>query len=209
MIYKYVLDISPGTGGLIDITKNDAASSLPDRGADGKLKLIQRERNANEYGAYFTVTKNEAFVTNIINRLRAILPEQFSQIFVDSLDAMEKAWAGKCILKSLCTRNSTTAHPMRTFISVMTPTNLSSHIVKIADTAIQEYENKWKAGITSVKNKIILPAGNVFNFSGVDVDSQGNMFTHVSFANGAEDVDTTQGNPNPTEKPMVGGVKPT
>lgn len=38
-----------------------------------------------------------------------------------------------------------------------------------------------------------MPAGNVFNFAGVDVDSQGNMFTHISFALGGESISWTSG----------------
>ncbi|KUJ19605.1 uncharacterized protein LY89DRAFT_496240 [Mollisia scopiformis] len=174
MIYKYVLNISPGTGGLVDITKDDKASSLPVRETSGKLKLIQAERKDGEYGAYFTTTKKTAALTDLWNNLKSVLPEQFQSFFVDVLDAMEKAWA-----------------------------------VKIADTAIAEYENKWNAGITSIKNKVILPAGNVFNFSGVDVDSQGNMYTHVSFSNGGEKIKKTHGDLKSGDKPMVGGEKPT
>lgn len=61
-------------------------------------------------------------------------------------------------------------------------------VESIADTAIAEYENRWKAGITSVKNKVILPAGNVFSFSGVDIDTKGNLYTHISFSRGTEGV---------------------
>ena len=38
-----------------------------------------------------------------------------------------------------------------------------------------------------------MPAGNVFNYAGVDVDTQGNMFTHISFALGQENVSQTGG----------------
>lgn len=31
-------------------------------------------------------------------------------------------------------------------------------------------------------NKYIMPAGNVFNFTGVDVDDEGNLYAHVSYA---------------------------
>jgi hypothetical protein len=48
----------------------------------------------------------------------------------------------------------------------------------------------------------------VFNFSGVDVDTQGNMYTHVSFALGAENVTVTKPGPNSGEKPNVGNEKP-
>ena len=37
-----------------------------------------------------------------------------------------------------------------------------------------------------------MPAGNVFNYAGVDIDSQGNFFVHISFGLGAEGVDQTK-----------------
>lgn len=43
-----------------------------------------------------------------------------------------------------------------------------------------------------------MPAGNVFNFTGVDVDSQGNMLTYIVFVLGAENVTRTAGG-KPTE----------
>ena len=43
-----------------------------------------------------------------------------------------------------------------------------------------------------------MPAGNVFNYAGVDIDSQGNFFVHISFALGAEGVDQTKDPKNQT-----------
>jgi hypothetical protein len=53
-----------------------------------------------------------------------------------------------------------------------------------------------------IKNKVIMPAGNVFNYAGVDTDSQGNLFTHLAFARGAEDVEKTKGG-SATNGPVV------
>ncbi|KAM3064680.1 hypothetical protein ACMFMF_011816 [Clarireedia jacksonii] len=43
MVYKYVLHITPGKGGLIDIIKDDKASSPPIYDS-GKLKLINWDK---------------------------------------------------------------------------------------------------------------------------------------------------------------------
>ncbi|KAL8835442.1 MAG: hypothetical protein Q9170_003319 [Blastenia crenularia] len=55
-----------------------------------------------------------------------------------------------------------------------------------------------KKDFDSIKNKVIMPAGNVFNYAGVDIDSQGNLFVHISFALGAEGVDQTKDAKNQT-----------
>jgi hypothetical protein len=83
-------------------------------------------------------------------------------------------------------------------------TSLRFNTDQIANTAIGEYEKKWNAGITSVKNKVILPAGNVFNFSGVDIDLKGNLYTHVSFLAGDENVKPNKDDKNKGNKPDVG-----
>jgi len=181
MIYKYVLHITPEKGGLIDIVPDNDESKRPERGDDGKLKLINAERPEGQYGSYYT-TKTDGnpiwlFIKDIISKLSPELKETLEK----TLKRQEDVWAGKChkttpLLHSLLQQRSKSL------------TNWWSSVDKIASTAIAEYESKWKAGITSVRNKVILPAGNVFNFSGVDIDDKGNMYTHISFLAGDKDV---------------------
>ena len=99
MIYKYVLTISPGTGGLIDITKDDSASSLPVK-ENGKLKLIQAQRKDGEYGAYFTTTKDTSGITDFFNGILGFLPEELKKVFENSIDAVERGWASTSALRS-------------------------------------------------------------------------------------------------------------
>lgn len=40
--------------------------------------------------------------------------------------------------------------------------------------------------LKSLKTTVIMPAGEAFMFTGVDTDSSGNLYSHVSYANGAE-----------------------
>lgn len=79
-------------------------------------------------------------------------------------------------------------------------------LAKIADIAIAEYEDKWRDGITSVSNKVILPAGNVFSFAGVDIDTEGNMYTHISFNRGTDGV-SGRADPNSEKSSSIGHRK--
>jgi hypothetical protein len=106
MIYKYVLTISPGTGGLIDIAKDDSASSLPVK-KNGKLELTQAQRKDGEYGAYFTTTKNTSGVTDLLNAITSFLPEELKKVFENSIDAVERGWASTFALcSSTCPSSS-------------------------------------------------------------------------------------------------------
>ena len=75
--------------------------------------------------------------------------------------------------------------------------SLAEHdiILSVSEEAINRHRlgedvvKNSKTDIDSIKNKIIMPAGNVFSYAGVDIDSQGNFFVHISFALGAEGVD--------------------
>lgn len=57
-----------------------------------------------------------------------------------------------------------------------------------------------------LNKKVIMPAGNAFSFTGVDVDSQGTMFTHISFALGAENVMQTPGGKPAELGQTAGGI---
>ncbi|KAK4163760.1 hypothetical protein QBC43DRAFT_289636 [Cladorrhinum sp. PSN259] len=71
--------------------------------------------------------------------------------------------------------------------------NLIAALDKMSEGLKVAIEAKSGETFDSIRNKIIMPAGNVFNYAGVDVDSQGNMFTHIAFALGAENVSRTGG----------------
>ena len=94
MMYKYVLDLSPGKGGLIDIVKIDDACSLPDYLPNGKLKLIETSRPAGAYGAYYTTTKKDSPFTLVLSDLLKYLPESYKAALQLSLKTVEDKWAG-------------------------------------------------------------------------------------------------------------------
>ena len=80
--------------------------------------------------------------------------------------------------------------------------------MNIADIAIAEYENECSAGITSFESDFVLQTGNAFNYTGEEINAPGNMYTHVTFALGAEDVTANRPDPNVGNKPNVGNQKP-
>lgn len=45
--------------------------------------------------------------------------------------------------------------------------------------------------LSSMQNRIIMPAGDVFMFKGIDIDGAGNLYSHVSYAQGAENAKRT------------------
>lgn len=67
-----------------------------------------------------------------------------------------------------------------------------------ADTLSESLVKNSQTDIDSIKNKIIMPAGNVFNYAGVDIDSQGNLFVHIRLTLGAEGVEQTKDLKNQT-----------
>ncbi|KAL8823006.1 MAG: hypothetical protein Q9191_006269 [Dirinaria sp. TL-2023a] len=68
----------------------------------------------------------------------------------------------------------------------------------LAKSIGEKIGSSTKTDFESIKNKVIMPAGNVFNYAGVDIDGQGNLFVHISFALGAEGVDQTKDPKNQT-----------
>lgn len=99
MIYKYVLHITPGKGGLIDIVKDDQASSLPEYDSSGKLKLIDTARPDGAYGAYYTTSLDKGAMLKAIDFLfdhtilAAILPKELKEVFKKSIRTVEDSWA--------------------------------------------------------------------------------------------------------------------
>ncbi|KAK4693894.1 hypothetical protein P7C71_g3587, partial [Lecanoromycetidae sp. Uapishka_2] len=171
--YKYCLIVSTGSGGLIDVVKDEENTVLPQYEPDGKLKLIQAKRQQHQFGAYYTTVKDESVWKTSMKVFLQILPGDAQQILETAFDTVQ--------------------------------TRLAAQFGK---TLSDVFKDKWQASIASFRNRVIMPAGNVFNFSGVDVDAQGNMYTHVSFAFGAEDVKQSSNDPVKGAQPNVAGAKP-
>jgi hypothetical protein len=55
-----------------------------------------------------------------------------------------------------------------------------------------EVNKAANASFSSLQNRVIMPNGSLFNFTGIDVDRDGNMFTHVSYALGADGVNQAE-----------------
>ncbi|KAJ3535988.1 hypothetical protein NM208_g6909 [Fusarium decemcellulare] len=167
MVYKYAFTISSGPGGRISIEKDPSNSVLPERGQDGKLKLLYRHRSEGEYGAFFTTTKDLGGIGALLDTLKKDplfkawdeffqmlgFPSIFRDILQTTCTALERQWAED-----------------------------------IGSLLITEFESKWQNGIKALDNNILMPAGEVFTFSGTDIDHQGNLFSHISFALGSEKV---------------------
>jgi hypothetical protein len=57
---KYAWEISAGKGGILDISKNDSKTILPERESDGKkIKWTNGARGSN-YGAYLTTNNDKS-----------------------------------------------------------------------------------------------------------------------------------------------------
>jgi hypothetical protein len=54
------------------------------------------------------------------------------------------------------------------------------------DAAAGSLSQKLTAMLSSMQNRVIMPAGDVFMFTGIDIDGTGNLYSHVSYAQGAE-----------------------
>jgi hypothetical protein len=94
MFYKYVLRITPGEGGLIDIVPDNDASSKPER-EGGKLKLLNGPRPNGAYGAYYTTSKNGSPSWFFLGELlRSRVPG--SELALNStVTTLEDLWAGE------------------------------------------------------------------------------------------------------------------
>ncbi|EPS39293.1 hypothetical protein H072_6938 [Dactylellina haptotyla CBS 200.50] len=185
MMYKHVLNISAGDGGKLDIQNDEVNSRIPEKDKDGSLVFIAGTRGEDQYGAYLTTSDDSEFD----NSLKAIPGLGYLGKLV--ADELRPVWKEMVAVVKQCLE-------LQANIWI---TDASSHLSK-------EFDDKWRTGLKSISNKIILPAGNVFNFSGIDVDPQGNMYAHVNYASGAENVTQIIDDPNTGDTPVIANGKP-
>jgi hypothetical protein len=55
-----------------------------------------------------------------------------------------------------------------------------------ASDALKTVSSNLETILKSLKTTVIMPAGEAFMFTGVDTDVAGNLYSHVTYAEGAE-----------------------
>ena len=72
--------------------------------------------------------------------------------------------------------------------SIRTLNRLTSFAVVnvTAQSGVHDLIQNLNSLVKELQSTIIMPAGDVFMFSGIDLDTTGNLYSHVSYANAAE-----------------------
>lgn len=176
---KHVWEISAGKAGVIDIKKLDNQSNVPAIGSDGQIKWTEEARNGR-YGAYMTQNNDKNTIWEIF---KGIASFGESVLASKMLDMVQSASTGESYHRL---PNRKTSMPTDIMVRFLT-----NHVCAAgyADSLSDSLVKNIKTEFDSIKNKVIMPAGNVFNYAGVDIDGQGNLFVYISFTLGIEGVD--------------------
>jgi 20S proteasome alpha/beta subunit len=58
-----------------------------------------------------------------------------------------------------------------------------------ASDALKSIAKNLESILQSLKSTVIMPAGEAFMFTGIDTDANGTLYSHVTYAQGAEGAD--------------------